>query len=102
MPYIVIFERSTSSRVLSGMDTQLEDARKDLDKQFAQLRKNIDALREGLDKISAAGPEDDISSLLDDFQDMVKKVRTGGLLGSGAKGHREAREHYFELRGMKA
>ena len=82
------------------MDTELEDARKQLDKEFKQVRENIDALRKELDHISAAGPEDDISSMLKDYEDKVGKVRTGGLLGSGAKGHREAREKYFKLRGM--
>ena len=51
------------------------------------------------DIVAAAGPEDDISELLDDLEDTVKKVRTGGLLGSGAKAHHKAREKYFELRG---
>ena len=83
------------------MDNQLEEARQELDKEFKQIRKDIDKLREELDRLSAAGPEDDIFKLLDDYEDKVKKVRTGGWVGSGAKGHREAREKYFELRGMK-
>ena len=46
--------------------------------------------------------EDDITEMLKDYEDQVKKVRTGGLIGSGAKGHREAREAYLKLRGLKA
>jgi hypothetical protein len=83
------------------MDSDLENARKELDQEFKQVRKDLDMLRAELDRVSAAGPEDDITEMLKDLEDKVKKVRTGGLLGSGAKGHREAREHYFELRGMK-
>ena len=83
------------------MDNELEDARKDLDKEFKQVRENIDKIREKLDQVSAAGPEDDISSMLDELEDLVHKVRTGGLIGSGAKGHRKAREQYLELRGIK-
>ena len=83
------------------MDNELEDARKDLDKEFKQVRENIDKIREQLDVVSAAGPEDDISSMLDELEDLVHKVRTGGLIGSGAKGHRKAREKYLELRGIK-
>jgi hypothetical protein len=83
------------------MDNELENARKELDKEFKQVRKDLDSLRAEIDKVSAAGPEDDITELLKDLEDKVKKVRTGGLIGSGAKGHREAREHYFKLRGMK-
>ena len=84
------------------MDNELEDARKELDKEFKQIRMDLDKLREELDKLSAAGPEDDITEMLKDYEDKVKKVRTGGWIGSGAKGHREAREHYFTLRGTKA
>ena len=81
------------------MDTDLEKARKDLDDEFMHVRKNLDQVRAKLDIVAAAGPEDDISELLDDLEDTVKKVRTGGLLGSGAKAHHKAREKYFELRG---
>jgi len=51
------------------------------------------------DVVSAAGPEDDISQMLEDLEDTIKEVRKGGLIGSGAKGHREAREKFFELKG---
>ena len=46
-----------------------------------------------------AGPTDDISELLKELEDTVGKVRTGGMVGSGAKGHREAREKWLELQG---
>jgi hypothetical protein len=81
------------------MAQSLEDARKELDKEFMQVRKNLETIREAFDRVLAAGPEDDVSSLLEDLEDTVKKVRTGGLVGSGAKGHREAREKYFEAKG---
>ena len=83
------------------MDTELENARKELDQEFKQVRKSLDQIREALDRVSAAGPEDDIYAMLDDLEDTVKKVRTGGIVGSGAKGHREAREKYFEMRGKR-
>jgi hypothetical protein len=83
------------------MDTELDNARKELDQEFQQVRKNLDEIRAQLDRVSAAGPEDDIYTMLDDLEDTVKKVRTGGLVGSGAKGHREAREKYFEMRGKR-
>lgn len=84
------------------MDTELDNARKELDQEFSQVRKNLDAIRAKLDAVTAAGPEDDISALLEDLEDTVKKVRKGGLIGSGAKGHREAREKYFEAKGRPA
>ena len=52
-----------------------------------------------IDKVSKAGPTDDITDMLKDLEDVVSKVRTGGLVGSGAKGHREAREKYLKLQG---
>ena len=84
------------------MDTELDNARKERDQEFKQIRENLDKIRKELDRVAAAGPEDDIYKMLDELEDTVKKVRTGGLIGSGAKGHREAREKYFQLRGKKA
>jgi len=79
----------------------LQDARKDLDKEFEQFRKHLDKIRMKLDYISAAGPEDDLYKMLDDLEDEVKHARTGGMLGAGAKGHRKAREKYMEVRGLQ-
>lgn len=81
------------------MSMELDKARVELDKEFLQVRENLGEIRLAVDRVSAAGPEDDISQLLEDLEDLVAKVRTGGLLGGGAKGHRKARERYFEARG---
>lgn len=81
------------------MDTDLDNARKELDQEFAQVRRNLDQIRAKLDTVSSAGPEDDIYGLLDELEETVKQARKGGLIGSGAKGHREAREKYFEVKG---
>lgn len=77
----------------------MDNARKELDQEFAQVRQDLDKIRLDFDRVFAAGPEDDISQLLEDLEDTIKKVRKGGLVGSGAKGHREAREKYFEAKG---
>jgi hypothetical protein len=82
------------------MDSELNKARAELDKEFLQVRDNLGEVRLQLDRVSAAGPEDDITQMLEDLEDTIKKVRTGGLLGGGSKGHRKARDHYFELRGQ--
>ena len=81
------------------MDTELDNARKELDQEFKQVRENLDKIRKELDRVAAAGPEDDISQLLEELEDTVKKVRTGGVFGSGAKGHRAAREDWLEAQG---
>lgn len=84
------------------MGDDLQDARDELDKEFEQLRKNLGHIHAALADVSDAGPTDDVSALLEKLEDVVKEVRTGGLLGGGAKGHAKARKEYFELQGKKA
>ena len=81
------------------MSTDLEAARKELDQEFTQFRDSLGKIYENLERVSQAGPADDSSALLKDLEDTVGKVRTGGLVGSGAKGHREAREAWLKLQG---
>jgi hypothetical protein len=76
-----------------------EDARKELDKEFRQFREELGHIVVALEDVQNAGPTDDISGLLETLEDTVKKVRTGGLLGSGAKGHRAAREDWLKAEG---
>ncbi|MFN8023297.1 MAG: hypothetical protein U0Q03_17355 [Acidimicrobiales bacterium] len=83
------------------MDSRLDDARKELDQEFEQFRKNLRHIHDGLKKVDEAGPLDDVTQLLEDLEDTVKQVRTGGLVGGGAKGHAKARKQYLELRGEK-
>ena len=47
-----------------------------------------------LDEVDAAGPEDDVYGLLKDLENTVEEVRDGGIVGSGANGHRRALEDY--------
>ena len=84
------------------MDDELQQAREELDKEFAQVRENLEKIHEALDKVDKAGPLDDVAQILEDLEDTVKKVRTGGLIGGGAKGHAKARKHYLELQGKPA
>lgn len=72
----------------------LEEARRKLDDEYGQVRRHLDRIHAALDRVDAAGPEDDLSELLKDLEDVVKEVRTGGVVGSGAKGHRRALENY--------
>jgi len=81
------------------MSNEMEDARKELDNEFQQFRDSLGKIYEQLEKVSKAGPTDDVTGMLKDLEDVVGKVRTGGLVGSGAKGHREAREKYLKLQG---
>ncbi|HEY8548212.1 MAG TPA: hypothetical protein VIL36_24305 [Acidimicrobiales bacterium] len=76
----------------------LEQARKKLDDEFGQVRRKLGKIREKLEKVEAAGPEDDLHGLLEDLEETVKEVRDGGIVGSGANGHRRARKRYLELK----
>jgi hypothetical protein len=76
----------------------LEEARKRLDDEFGQVRRNLDQIHKALDAVEAAGPEDDLHGLLADLESTVKEVRDGGVVGSGANGHRRALKAYLELK----
>jgi hypothetical protein len=76
----------------------LDEARKRLDDEFGQVRRKLDKIHDALDKVDAAGPEDDLHGLLADLESVVKEVRDGGLVGSGANGHRRARKEYLDLK----
>ena len=80
------------------MTKSLEEARKKLDDEFGQVRRHLKKIHDALDHVEKAGPEDDLEQLLDELEKQVKEVRTGGLLGHGAKGHRRAREEYLALK----
>ena len=80
------------------MGQGLEEARKRLDDEYGQVRRRLDKIHEALDKVEEAGPEEDLYDLLGNLEDAVKEVRTGGLVGSGAKGHKRALDEYRQLK----
>ncbi len=82
------------------MSTSLEKARQELEKEYDQFRKGgLGRIHEIFDKVVAAGSTEDVHGLLKQLEDVVADVRTGGLMGSGAKGHREAREDWLKAGG---
>ena len=83
------------------MADSLAEARKRLDDEYGQVRRKIEKIHKSLDKVEAAGPEDDIHDLLADLESTVKEVRDGGVVGSGANGHRRALKHYLEIKNNK-
>jgi hypothetical protein len=76
----------------------LADARKRLDDEFGQVRRKLEKIHKALDKVEAAGPEDDLHDLLADLESTVKETRDGGVIGSGANGHRRALKEYLDLK----
>ncbi len=80
------------------MAKSLEEARSRLDDEFGQVRRNFDNIHKRLDEVEKAGPEDDLSGLLKKLEEAVNEVRTGGLMGHGANGHKRARDEYLKLK----
>lgn len=76
----------------------LADARKRLDDEYGQVRRKIEKIHKALDKVEAAGPEDNLHDLLAELESTVKEVRDGGVVGSGANGHRRALKDYLDLK----
>jgi hypothetical protein len=80
------------------MAKSLEEAHKRLDDEYGQLRRKFDKIHDALDKVEKAGPEDDLHDLLKDLEKTVKEIRDGGVVGSGANGHRRALKEYLEIK----
>jgi len=76
----------------------MQEAREKLEDEFGQVRRHLDKIHDALNRVEAAGPEADLSGLLDDLEKAVKEVRDGGVVGSGAHGHKRARKEYLELK----
>ena len=76
----------------------LADARKDLDKEYAHVRELLADVEQAFESVMKAGPEDNVSQLLEALEGAVHKARTGGLVGSGAHGHQRALDRYLELK----
>lgn len=76
------------------MSDDLTKAREKLDKEFAQFRESLGEVHVAFDAVLAAGPEDDVHDLLKTLEKAVGEARDGGLVGSGANGHRRALEKF--------
>lgn len=81
------------------MAKNLEDARKELDEEFSQHRDRMGEVHRRLADVERLGPTDDIHRAMERLLDAVKEATNGGLVGSGAKGHRDAREDWLKAGG---
>lgn len=81
------------------MARSVDDARHELDQEYRQLREALGKIHVAVADLDRAGPTDDIYGLLEALEDVVKEARTGGVIGSGAKGHRAAREDWLKAGG---
>jgi hypothetical protein len=80
----------------------VDDARKKVEHEFQQFRKHLDSIRVAMEAVEKAGPEDELEGLLKKLEDAVKEARTGGLIGSGAKGHARALKKLAEAQATDA
>lgn len=80
------------------MAKNVQEAREKMEKEFLQVREKLEGVRRAMEAVEKAGPEDDLHGLLEKLEDAVKDARTGGVLGSGANGHKRAREEYVRLK----
>jgi hypothetical protein len=76
----------------------VEEAKKKLDDEYGQIRRKFDKIHTAFDRVISAGPEDDLYDRLKDLEKVVKEVRDGGIVGSGANGHRRALKEYEEAK----
>ena len=77
--------------------SSIDDARREVEKEYEQFRERYGVLLEAVQRVSDAGPFDDVYELLERLEDVVEDVRTGGAFGEGAKGHRKALAKLREL-----
>jgi hypothetical protein len=80
------------------MAKSLDDAKKKLDDEYGQVRRKFDRIHTAFDRVVSAGPEDDVYDRLKELEKVVKEVRDGGVVGSGANGHRRALKEYEEAK----
>ncbi|HYV60368.1 MAG TPA: hypothetical protein VFA62_09905 [Acidimicrobiia bacterium] len=80
------------------MAKTVEEAKKKLDDEYGQVRRKFDKIHTAFDRVISAGPEDDLYDRLKDLEKVVKEVRDGGIVGSGANGHRRALKEYEEAK----
>ncbi|MFV0524497.1 MAG: hypothetical protein ACK5RL_08370 [Acidimicrobiales bacterium] len=80
----------------------LDSLRRQLDETFDDYHKAMGDVFVAFERVRTAGPTDDVESRLAALEDAVKKVRTGGLFGTGVRSHRKARERWLEAGGKPA
>ncbi len=78
------------------MAKSVEEAHKRLDDEYGQVRRHLDSIHDAFDQVVSANAEDDLYERLDKLEKVVKEVRDGGVVGSGANGHRSALKEYRE------
>ncbi len=82
------------------MTKNIEDARNELEEEFAKFRKHVGEIEMAWRAVADANAESDVVGLLQHLEDVTKKVRTGGVIGSGANSHARALSDYIAAKGQ--
>ena len=78
-------------------EVEIAQAHHNLEKEYKDVMSSLGDLYVAVEAVKSAGLGDDIVGLLERVQSEAKKARTGGVIGSGAKGHAKALKEYREL-----
>lgn len=82
------------------MNSDTQKLRADVDNAYGKVRDSLADIHVALESVDRAGAEDDLEGLLEKLEDAVKRARTGGVFGSGAKGHAKALKALREAQGL--
>jgi hypothetical protein len=91
----VVKEKISGRVVVMAKDTTSE-AFAEVTSEYNEFRGTFGAVLNAVSQVDQAKPGDDIESLLDKLEETVKKVRTGGIMGSGINGYSRAVKHWQE------
>jgi len=81
-------------------DEEVADARAKLEKEYKDVMESLGDLYVAIEAVKTADLDSDLVGLLDAVANEANKARTGGMIGSGAKGHRRALKDYQSLLGQ--
>lgn len=80
--------------------SELDEATRELNEAYENVREDLGRVFVAFEDLRNAGATSDLHRLLDTLEDVIKDVRTGGLIGSGANKHRRAREAWLKAGGQ--
>lgn len=78
-------------------DEEIQDAREKLEKEYKDVMESLGDLYVAVEAVKSASIDADIEGLLGEVSKQADNARNGGMIGSGAKGHRRALKKYREL-----
>jgi hypothetical protein len=72
------------------------EAYEEVTSEYNEFRGAFGAVLNAVSQVDQAKPGDDIAALLESLEEIVNKVRTGGMMGSGVNSYDRARKNWQE------